>query len=298
MKHFVYMNTDIINSYLSQINEGLLKSTVNEVADELATTKQDNSRPGKSSFTSEFGFKPIMNLKFTEDKDVMNTTNTLSQTESGRELIEKILHDNSLEQFINYLEHNNLISNIDNSKMGDYVILQDEFNIRDLDYLLNLMSDDFIDIMFQSSKEEAIALIEHSKINTPNTQIKNMRKKLDEEFNKQIKDMKNTRKIIDVARSIIPFSKYIICHNCIIPLTEKYLRDTTNNIRFTYSGKINIVGKYTSNLKDSLNREAKIRNEFDNVLQSIDGIIQALYKDTLGLDESMRIIIPIALYFE
>ena len=121
MRHFVYLDTDTLNSYLSQINGGLLKSTVNEVKDEIATTKNENTTPGKSNFTTEIGFKLILNLKFSEDKDVINTTNTLSQIETGRELIEKILHDNSLEQFSLYLESINLIASTDVSEIGDYV---------------------------------------------------------------------------------------------------------------------------------------------------------------------------------
>lgn len=42
----------------------------------------------------------------------------------------------------------------------------------------------------------------------------------------------------------------------------------------------------------------EIKNEFDNVLDSIDKVFEALYKDTLGLDESMKNSDTYCLYFE
>lgn len=303
MRHFVYLDTDTLNSYLSQINGGLLKSTVNESKDEVATTKNENEMPGKSNFTTEIGFKPILNLKFSEDKDVMNTTNTLSQIETGRELIEKILHDNSLDQFSSYLESNNLIADVDSSEIGDYVKFEDKFSIRDLDYLLEFYSDDLMDFFTEEARKESKILIDKQESEMPNSSqknaiIKQLRKKADELMKAESDNQKQTRKIINLARNIMPFSKYIVSNNCIIPLTEKYLRSTTNNIRFTYSGNISVVGRYTSDLKDAFARESEVRNEFDGVLKSFDDIFKALYKDTLGLDESMKIVIPIALYFQ
>ena len=297
MRHFVYLDTDTLNSYLSQINEGLLKSTVNETVDEIATTKNDEIMPGKNKFESEFGFKPILNLKFTEDKDVMNTTNTLSQIETGRELIEKILHDNSLEQFIKYLKNDNLIVSIDSSRLGDYIEIKEKFRVRDLDYLLGLYSDELIEFFMNNSKVELENLIESMK-NNNNISTKTIRKQGEEKLKKERENYLQIRKIINIAKEIMPFSKYIVCDNCVIPLEEKYLRITTNKSRFSYSGELNIIGRYTGDLKDAFARESEIKNEYDDVLKSIDEVLKVLYKDTLGLNESMKIIVPIALYFE
>lgn len=302
MRHFIYLDTDTLNSYLSQINGGLLKSTVNEVFDELSSTKNEESDQGKSSFKSEFGVKPLFNLTFSEDKAVINTTNTLSQTESGRELIEKILHDNSLEQFMRYLNGNNLIGDINYCNVGKYVEFKDDFSVRDLDYLLNLLSEDFIDFYVSSTRDNAEVeidkFIKENSLKENNPKVKLLSKEVNSAVDKEIEVYKYTKKIINLAKTIMPFSKYMICNNCVIPLDEKYLRSTTNNIRFTYSGKLNIVGRYTSNLKDAFTREADIRNSFDTVLSSMDEMLKVLYKDTLGLEESMKIIVPIALYFE
>ncbi|NSB15813.1 DUF6414 family protein [Clostridium beijerinckii] len=303
MRHFVYLDTDTLNSYLSQINGGLLKSIVNESKDEVATTKNENTSPGKSNFTTEVGFKPILNLKFSEDKDVINTTNTLSQIETGRELIEKILHDNSLDQFSIYLDSNNLIIDSSIAKVGDYVEFEDEFSIRDLDYLYELFSDEFVDFCIENTRKESKNFVESEEIRlknitNKNTLLKEIRKQSDELVKSQSEGLKQTRKMLNLARSIMPFSKYIISNNCVMPLVDKYLRNSTDNIRFTYSGKMHVIGRYTSDLKDAFAREGEIRNEFDKVLDSIDKVFEALYKDTLGLDESMKIVIPIALYFE
>lgn len=302
MRHFIYLDTDTLNSYLSQINGGLLKSTVNEAFDEVLTTKTENLKPGESNFKSEFGIKPLFNLTFAEGKDIINTTNTLSQTESGRELIEKILHDNSLEQFVKYLNDNNLIKDINSCDIGDYVEFKNEFSVRDLDYLLNLFSEEFIEFYVRditnTAKNEVDKFMQENNLKDSNPKVKMLSKKANDIVNKEIEKYKDIKKVINLSKKLMPFSKYIICNNCVIPLDEKYLRSSTNNIRFTYSGKLNIIGRYTSNLKDAFKREAGIRNDFDTVLNSMDEMLKFLYKDTLGLDESMKIIVPIALYFE
>ena len=144
MKHFVYLNTDILNSYLSQINDGLLKSIVNEAGDEIKTTKSDEEKPSNSQVGVKAGVKGFFEVKLTENGAVMSSANTLSQTESGRELIEKIIHDNAFEQLKKHLITEKEIIKKEEDILGKYIELNENFIVRDLDYILNIYTDDFI----------------------------------------------------------------------------------------------------------------------------------------------------------
>lgn len=295
MKHFVYLDTDALNSYLAQINDGLLKNTVNEVVDEVSMGKVEGVMPGKAEFVSEFGFKPFFNLKFSEDKDVMNTTNTLSQIETGRELIEKIIHDNAFEQFKNYLHEQALSKNVRECELGEYVELSEKYVVRDLDYILTIYTEEFIEFMCDSliNKNE---LKRPSNANT-NT-IKAFDKKIKEVRNNIKIEQNNVKRIFSIAKNIMPFSKFLLCDGCIIPLNEKFLRETTQKIRFSYSEKIKILGRYTSTLEEAVKREENIQNSFDDLYSSLDQTFKELYINVLGIDEKAKIIQPIALYFE
>lgn len=298
MRHFVYLDTDTLNSYLSQINGGLLKSTVNEAVDEIATASLENTKPGKSNFTSEFGFKPILNLKFSEDKDVIDTTNTLSQTEIGRELIEKILHDNAYDQFVAYINNNKLISEIDNGSIGNYIKIEDNFIIRDLNYILGIFSQDFAEFMSENAVTTLRNELNVKKSMMNANGIKAAEKNIESAKKSVSEEYFGYSKLFNIIKMVLPYSEFVICNNCLIPINNKFLRESLNQIRFNYSEKIKIVGRYTSTLKESLNREKKINNSFDDLFSTIDKTFQELYVNTLGFNEDMKIIMPIALYFE
>lgn len=295
MKHFVYLDTDALNSYLSQINDGLLKNTVNEAFDEVSTSKVEEGLPGKSEFASELGFKPFFNIKFSEDKDVINTTNTLSQIESGRELIEKIMHDNAFEQLKKYLDKEFLSKNVKECMLGEYVELSEKYVVRDLDYIINLYTNEFIDFLCDSTIN-AKGYKEPSNANAATK--KAFYKKIEEE-QVSIKEQQNkTKRIFSIAKNIMPFSKFLLCDGCIIPLNDKFLRESTQKIRFSYSEKIKILGRYTSTVEEAVKRETNIQNSFDDLHSSLDKTFKELYINVLGIDEKAKIIQPIALYFE
>lgn len=296
MRHFVYLDTDTLNSYLSQINGGLLKSAVNEVKDEVATTQNENTIPGKSNFTGEFGLKPLFGLKFSEDKETVNTTNTLSQIETGRELIEKILHDNAFDLFGAYLKENNLLDYIDNCMLGNYVEINNDFTIRDLGYLTNIFTEDFIDFISNMGIESLKSQIDNAEMSSSvrkskERELVNIKKKSEEEFI-------GYKKILNIIGDMLPYSQFIICEECLIPITNKYLRESLSQIRFNYSGKIKVLGKFTSVFKDSINKEKENETFLGGLNSTLDQTFKELYVNMLGFNENMKIVIPIALYFE
>ncbi len=297
MRHFVYLDTDILNSYLSQINGGLLNSTYNETIDEVATTKSDKTEPNKGSFKTEIGIKPLLNFTLTEDKDSINTTNTLSQIETGRELITKILHDNAFDLFISYLRKDKLIKSIEDSKLNDYVAIDSDFIIRDLKYISGLLSENFIDCM---AEQTAISIIKQSEnTNLNNNNIKKQEERKKENAKKEIKkQFGEYRKMFEIIDEMMPYSQFIICDNCLVPIRDKYLRETLKQIRFNYSGKIKIVGKYTSVLKNAVNKGSRENGTFGEFNCILDNAFKELYMNFLDFNDNMKIILPIALYFE
>ncbi|MCR1953166.1 hypothetical protein NSA50_19460 [Clostridium sp. DSM 100503] len=302
MKHFIYLDTDVLNSYLSQINDGLIKNTVNEAADEIASSKEESSLPGKSRFSSELGFKGVFNMKFSEDKDVINTTNTLSQIESGRELIEKVLHDNAFEQLRKYLNKEFRLRDIKECEIGDYVEVAEKYTIRDLDYIINIYTDEFIEFMGDNGIKE----YEKEKTANGNVDTIKLSNKMKEEKRKAIiKEQRETKRIFYIARNIMPFSKFLLCDGYIIPLNDKFLRESTQKIRFNYSGKIKILGRFTSTIEEAVKREKCIEDtfntgysSFDEIYSSLDTVLETTYTDILGINKNSKIIEPIALYFE
>lgn len=275
MKHFIYLDTEALNSYLSQIDDGLLKNTVYEVVDKISSNQVEESTSGEVRFANELDINSLSNNRFSENNDVVSIINILSKIESGRELIEKMLHDNVFKQLRSYLHKEGIVSSINECNLGEYVELSERYVVRDLDYILDIYTEEFIEFICD-----------------------NIIKEHERKRNKVKIEQNNIKRILSIARDIMPFSKFLLCDGCIIPLNDKFLRESTEKIRFSYSEKIKILGRYTSTLEEAVKRQENIQNYFDELYSSFYGTIKELYINVLGLDEKSKIIQPIALYFE
>lgn len=284
LKHFIYLDTDTLNSYLSQINDGLLKAALNESVDEIRREESENNIPGGTKMATDIGLKPIFNMKFADEKDTIETTKTLSQIETGRELIEKILHDNAFDQLNKYLTSRGLIVGYEECEVGKYISDEEsKFITRDLDYIINIYTDEFIDFMIENRSREKIKQAKEVDYDIIKEEIK--------------KEEERTRRIFRIAKNILPYSKFIITNKFIIPITDKYLRESFKAIKFSYSSRLKILGKYEGVLSEAFKKEDGL-DTFSGMLLSIDDFLKTFFINILRLEEDIKILIPIALYFE
>lgn len=307
MKHFVYLDTDVLNSYLSQISGGLLKSSKAEISDTIVTGEIEELKQGSEKIKGNFGLASFLGLTYEEENDVINTTNTLSQTETGRELIEKILHDNALDEFQKHLKTEGILKDSTCEDIGSYIGFEDKFLVRDIDLLLNTLTDrfkEFYKYKFNVDIMTSLDIDKYIKENNLTNIAEDIKRRYhnpdntDKFIENEFYIYEIIKEILDLAKSVMPFSKFIVCNNCLIPLQDKYLRETVNNIRFVYSGNLNVLGRYTSGLGDSFKKEIYNMYNFNGFATCIDELLEMVYINILGLDKSMKIVIPIALYFE
>jgi len=282
MKHFIYLNTDILNSYLSQINDGIINKVQSETYDEVTNASKETVVTKESKFKTDVGIPGLFTMQFAETPEGVKTANALTQLEYGKELIEKMLHDNALQQFMNYLNKNNLLKSIDNCNLNDYVSFSGDYNLKDLDYILSVYTDEYINFLADNSVK---------KLNSSESVKKNARKK---EFEAQC----DTRRIFRIAKTMLPTAKFIQCSDCLVPLDDKFLRESTKSIRFNYTGKISIIGKYVSTLEKSVSVGIDETSSFGKIFASLDDVNKIFYNSNLGIPLTNKIILPIALYFE
>ena len=282
MKHFIYLNTDILNSYLSQIDDGIINKSQTEVIDEVVTSSDEAITSHENKFETNIGLASLLGMKFTETPEGIKTTNALSQIESGKELIEKLLHDNAFQRFLSYLNTNDMIKDLTNCKIGDYVHFSGEYLLRDIEHILSIFSDNFIDFVSEN---------ELSQLKLSDSLKKNRLKEIKNNH-------KNVKRIITLAKDTIPEPKFMLCNDTFIPLKDKFLRESTPSIRFNHTGKINILGKFTSTLSKSTEIEKLNSDSFSQVFKSFDDVNKAFYKDAMNISIDSKVILPIALYFE
>lgn len=282
MKHFIYMDTNIVNSYISQFNDGLKVRSNEEVTDCTATTQLESGTDNKTTTGLELNLG-ILKGKTNFNNNTLTESTTLATSQTGRELIEKIAHDNAFNNFVNLVKQNEGIKT-DDISINDYISLEGTYTIYDLDHLIEFFSEDTLDVITDLELKDLEA------VNKMSDSIKKNKKR------EIIQNNKYTLKMLNLAKKSLPYSKFMIIDKNFIILKDEYLRESPNSIRFTYSSKVKLLGKYTNNYTQINTRNRK--TSIDEVFNSLDDVISAFLNDLLGIDSTTKIILPIALYFE
>lgn len=289
MKHFIYMNTEIINSYISQIESGLTVGNHQEVTD-TTTEVQGKSRTEPQQQVEGKGTLGFVGITAKLNSEINTQSSTLTQVEAGRELIDKILHDDSFNKFYKYIRDEGKIKNEKTSNMGDYIEKKENFKFWDLDYLIEAFNEKTVEFIVNSSLEEEVKKLKEQGKTVKNFEMKNMAKTIKE-------PIVSGMEIIRICREILPCSKFITTNNMIVPINEKFLREEIKSIRFKYDCKLDLIGRYTGNyLKENTTFEEE--RGFHEVFKSLDEMSLIFIKDIIGIDINSKIIEPIALYLE
>lgn len=298
MKHFVYLDTDLINSYLAQLNDGLIKSKQVEDGTEIKEEKTERKSPNKSG--SEFGLSipGMLEYKHKFDEGYSTELNTLSQTNAGKEVLSKMIHDNSYDDLIAYLsKENNIIeyNGVEDLKVADYISINGNLKMIDISVLTELMGEDFRNaykLLLSGDLQNSIDRFENPDIKS--SDLKDNQLKSKHVINKDLEMFKNVTNLINYISKLLPSEKYLVYQDILIPLDKKYLRENYNSLRYKYSSNSTIVGNITGNIKDIIN--IKPGNEFGEMFQSIDGMMLAAL-DMLSIKEDFKVMHPISWYY-
>lgn len=291
MKQFIYMNTDIINSYVSQLNGGLIVGSHTEVSDSTTQSNTENisNQGDKGTFKGNL-FGLLQGGLETQDESVTDST-AIIQSQSGRELIDKIIHDNSFNQVNSYLEKENFIKTSFEGELGDYIKLKGNYEIWDLEHLLNILDDKFIKLFTEFSIGDEIEAFKNKKGKLPNnSDIKNIKKESNE-------SMIRTRDVLELCKRILPCTKFMLMEGMFIPIDERFLRESIHSIRFKYDGEITVIGKYTGHYKKEKNNNEESCN-FSDIFESIENLVEIFLEGTTNIPPKTKVLDPIALYFE
>lgn len=288
MKHFIYTDNDILNSYISQLNDGLITNTHTEVSDQTSQANSESAADSVLTTGYKLSIPTIFNVNIGKKDEAISTTTALTQSQTGREIIDKILYDNAFNLFMKYLDSEKKLHSDDNCKLGDYIKLTSKFEIWDIDFLITLFNDEFLDVMANSQLEQFRIQFSQQKQKEPNnSDLKNFIKTEKETYLSIVK-------ILKVCQSIMPCTKFMLMNKYFIPLNENNLREPIKNIRFKYSGEITLLGKYTNNYATGEYTDT----DFAEMFRELDNVVNMFLKETLHATEDTKIITPIALYFE
>ncbi|WP_251855382.1 DUF6414 family protein [Enterococcus italicus] len=176
MKEYIYLDMELINSYLAQIDEGLLlKSVVSQ--SEINTNQEDGGNTTTFENSGQVGIPAVVNGTSKYSKTEVDKFNTV-YSKNNTELIESALNDYSLDVLLKRLEENNLLK-LEFSELtdGNFIFTSDKFDIFNFDQLkTSVEKENLQNILFLSDEDQHsldLALVELDKLSkTPQLRVK------------------------------------------------------------------------------------------------------------------------------
>lgn len=276
MRQFLYYNQDSINSLLAQVNEGL-----------LLKDKSSNSSDKISEILNGEIFSQTrenINLDFEIEKEII------------KNLQEKILHDYAFDKLYDYFEKKSYIKK-ENYGIGDYISIKASPTFLDFSYLQGLFEKDgILELHYEQEKKELSKQLGDLKKNIPKGKsmpetIKVQIKKLEEEMKNNSPSNQETHKMISAIRMAVPYNRFMIINNLLVPLTDKYFRDDPEIVAFKYGGEMSLFGCITNSIQDT--EEIVDCNSFSSLFNVINKMMLNLVID----QKTMFIVHPITMFY-
>ena len=295
MRRFMYLDTDTLNSYIAQIYDGLVKTQETETQSTKTSDQQSEhtSDIGADADLKMFGkgIESKMDFTYRHLKDTSNTQ-LISDVQT------KLLHDNAFDQLMTYLNQNGLLLNHD---IGDFIEINDEFYIMDLDYYKKIFGEkNFLDFLKKSEREkiqESFKLQQDNELaqegansNDIKKKYTNLVKSMCVESDKGYDYIKN---IIDMLYTLVPYRRILCIADNMVVLNDQYMRDNIDMTSFKFGGKIKVVGYITNKIETEIDE-----NPCVSPLAQVGISLNQIMLSFFGQQSSLNIVHPLAIYYE
>lgn len=324
MKDYIYLDMDLANSYLAQIDEGILKKIVSGEGQSDSNQENGGETIGKEAGGS-VGIPPIVGSNGKLTKTEIDTFSTVT-TKNSSELIETAMDDYTIDLLISKLSKSGLGNSLTDTSEGDFVLIDVPFRFYDFEFMHNSLNKNFFKAVgIDNDKSEEIKEMENQlkeydkKINLYNKPKKKnqlspeSRQQLEavkhekKELSKRLEEEKESLDTFDMLRVLSEFGDSLFPNSVILSNKGYLAYCNRSNMRISQAqlsaisdSKRNIcILANISNVKETINTDG----QFDN-FQAMDlNIIPSLFSELLLgnfslLESGDRILRPIAIYFD
>lgn len=319
MKELIYLDTEYVHSFIAQSEGGLPTTVDTERTEEITEQNDKEINKGTESFI-EGKFKlgeleiPLLFKSPTGEitagiKPINNSSErvSLSQLESGKEIISKKLHDDALERFENNIsKEGNLTEELHEAKEGDFVKITSKFKIIDFGYLKKAFNGEkLIEFQFHDTEkelkslEEELKKLEGKQKGLLKTQLAAMKKEMEQKKKEQLDTFTFLSSGLEYITDILPSESFLMADNIFVPLKDEFLRESSKDLTFKYGAfesrmKVNILGKITR-IVDNVELP-DFNGKFDFL--QIGELVNFMLHSVGVLNKGDYLISPIAIYFE
>ena len=288
MKRFLYLNNDTLSSYMSQIDDGLIRN-------KIETSKNDTEHLNSTNASIEgqaSGDLKILGKGIEADVDSSIESNRQKKSsDSYSNSMEKIIFDENVEKLEKYLSDNNYLEGNDN--IGDFIKIEKEIFIVDLEYYKNIFSNDSVLNFIKNStindryNIKALEIEEKRNGNKASYDKDKLYKEIKKDVDKEYDEVS---KSIEAVLNIVPYNKFGIMGDYLISLDDEYFRDKTKVVAFKYGGKMTLIGHLTNIVNNDVN------DDETNIFSTFPSIINTFMLIFFNKKE-IKIVHPIAIYY-
>ncbi len=298
MKHFIYLDTDIVASIIAQAEKGYITQQTIENGNETTRAK-DKTGSSSVETSGSGGFWRFLQVeaKVSFAGELHDGSTTQSST---KELKERILHDAAFDIAYEYIHPFAVeYGSQDRDEEGNYLELKRVFDFVDFDYFEGLFqADGVIDLIKKSSAEQLEEKANQLTSNYNREQLRKVGNTIKSELKKTIvnsnKQYDYAHAIIKAFRGLIPYTRMLMSQDgYLIPLDDKYFRIDPSNLGFKYGGEMTCVGIVTNIIGESTD-PGDSSNIFATMQFTANEALRKILPTTEG---DLCVIHPIALFY-
>lgn len=305
MKDYIYIDTELLNSYLAQSFEGLPIKATNE-----ETSLNSNTESESSTFRGDVRVLPAgIGTVFGGD---IESSEASGLTEGQKEVLESAFHDYAVDLLIDSLsDSGNLTTSSKDIHVGDIIQITDTFTVLDFEYISNVTNLGSFEKFLNPNRDEIIEI---------EKQINLLRKVKSKQFDKKISSLEKKRdeilksdelEAVSVFNMIHDFSSFaeklfpntiiLKTSNLLLLLDKHFLRNTISQINILANSKrkITVLGTSISSIDSIWDGNKTIDDFKPEQIGSIPSMLSNIVLSSFHLIKVDDLYIkPIAIYFE
>lgn len=305
MKDYIYLDEDLLNSTLAQLDSGLLQGF--SESDEQGSSHSDTSEENLSK-----GLEGVLQVGARYVKEVTDKSG-IELTKSQTRALDYALNDYAVDVLLEKIkDFDNYTDEILDSKEGELINFQSNFSLYDFSLIKEITDDIMIDIFFGDAvKSDKVKELE-TKIKSikpqsrKNAQLKEKVNDLETQlkFHKQeqiagAEGFKLINKAATAAEKILGESIFIKTDSSLSLCKKEYFRLNKGQLALLTetNRKTNVLGLVTA--VKTKTHEDQLKNFSEQDMNKIPSMFTDMFLTSFNmLDKEDRIITPIAIFFE
>ncbi|MDR4317904.1 Uncharacterised protein [Niallia circulans] len=317
MKEILYLDTDLMNSLIAQIDKGIINNFSHEQWEQQIESAGQQTSRGKSAginASASTGTNALPGFNVSLGANIGNNGNETSVEsksflDSQKDILNKAFHDYSIVLLIEKLKEKELIKEIDSTVEGDISLFTAPFNYYDFEMINNMIDLESLRFMMSQNYSEKDLLEAQRIIKKKNPTVAEREKKewalnvINEDLGTEaaIKGFKLINVVSGYFSKTLGNLSIIKTNNVLGIINKNSLRISSEALylRPDKKRKVTILARVIGNKKKV---STKIEEKFDFSPENLDIVPEFMFDVMLGsfniLKSGDYLVTPIAIFYE